>query len=126
MPRSPNDDHRVLPARPCLVFTTTTPLAAAVPYSADADGPLMMSIDSTSSGSRLVMPPAPVLTRILSITTNGSLLSDSDVVPRTRITGADPMTLEFCVTITPDARAASISDTLVIGADLAIESTVTL
>ena len=43
-------DHCVRPAFPLRVRITTTPFAAAVPYSAAAEGPLIMSTDSISSG----------------------------------------------------------------------------
>jgi hypothetical protein len=44
--------HFVLPARPRFVVICTTPFAAAVPYSAAAAGPLMISMSSMSSGFR--------------------------------------------------------------------------
>src|ERR1051325_10720874 len=50
-PRSTRARHWVFPTLPRLVLITMTPLAAWVPYRAAADGPLMMSIDSMSSGA---------------------------------------------------------------------------
>src|SRR5437667_6012239 len=52
MPCSAYTFHRALPGAPCLVVIRTTPLAASVPYSADAAGPFTTSIDSKSSGFR--------------------------------------------------------------------------
>src|SRR5437660_70601 len=44
--------HRVLPAVPRLVVIAITPLAASVPYRADADGPFTTSMEAISSGER--------------------------------------------------------------------------
>jgi len=49
-PRSANAVQRAGPGLPRFVLMTTTPLAASVPYRAAAEGPLMMSSDSISSG----------------------------------------------------------------------------
>ena len=54
------------PAAPRLVRISTTPLAASVPYSVEAEGPLTISIDSISSGLRSfrrlgLVPPIPML-----------------------------------------------------------------
>ena len=64
IPPSPNPDQRGELAVPRFVLMTMTPFAAAVPYNAAADGPLMMSTDSMSSGlswKRLMRTPALVL-----------------------------------------------------------------
>ena len=45
--------HLAAPARPFFVVTTTTPFAAAVPYSVAADGPFTISMSSISSGLKL-------------------------------------------------------------------------
>src|SRR3954466_14360196 len=60
-PPSAKPDQRGALAVPRFVLMTMTPFAAAVPYNADADGPLMMSRDSMSSGliwKRLMRTPA--------------------------------------------------------------------
>ena len=64
-PPSTNAFQRVGPGRPRLVRIWITPLAASVPYSAAADGPLTISIDSMSSGLKSlsregVCPPTPI------------------------------------------------------------------
>ena len=56
----------MIPARPFLVVTTMTPLAASVPYSVAADGPFTISMSSISSGESEFMklwfvPPTPGL-----------------------------------------------------------------
>ena len=91
-------DHRGAPVAPRLVFTTMTPLAAAVPYSAAADGPLMMSTLSIVSrieralsidrDARRRFPDSPEPSkRIPSTTTSGSLVSERELLPRMRIFG---------------------------------------
>ena len=74
---------------------TNTPLAAAVPYSADAEGPFRMSTDSISSGLiplKLLMrcvekfPGAGELSiRTPSTTISGSFDRDSELLPRIRM-----------------------------------------
>ena len=64
-PPSTNAVHFVGPGRPRFVRICITPFAASVPYRAAADGPLTISIDSTSSGLKSssrdgVCPPTPI------------------------------------------------------------------
>ena len=58
--------QRAGPGWPCFVLMMITPVEAAVPYSAAADGPLITSIVSISSGlmsfTRLgFVPPIPMV-----------------------------------------------------------------
>src|SRR5262245_30699088 len=118
-PVSPKIDHFVfLLASPRFVLTTITPFAAAVPYSAAADGPLMMSIDSISSAwrspTRLELVAklpvtVPLSTRTPSTIMSGSLVSDSDARPRTRIGWLAPAIPAPRKTWTPAVRALSNS-----------------
>src|SRR6266545_8247412 len=88
--------QRVGPGRPRLVLMMITPVDAAVPYSAAADGPLITSIDSISSGVMSLIrlgfvPPIPMLDELLALVIrtpsmmySGSLLSERPLVPRIR------------------------------------------
>src|SRR2546425_413346 len=132
MPCSAYRFHRALPGAPCLVVIRTTPLAASVPYSADAAGPFTTSIDSKSSGFRSLIrlggaqPTSQtpderfwLVMRIPSRTYTGSLVSDRLLVPRMRTRDGAPVTVPGR-TSTPAALAIRRSVTLVIGADLLI------
>ncbi len=78
-----------------------TPLAASVPYSVAADGPLTISMSSISSGESEFMklsfvPPTPGLIELEKYRTPstimiGALLRLSEFRPRMRITGAEPL-----------------------------------
>src|SRR6266849_5068874 len=98
--------HRAGPGLPRFVLMMTTPFAASVPYSAVADGPLMISSDSISSGFRSFTrlggaQPTPqmleerlaLMMRTPSTTYTGSLLSDRLFVPRMRTRDGLPVWL---------------------------------
>jgi hypothetical protein len=105
------------PGRPRLVRICTTPFAASVPYSAAADGPFTISMDSISSGLKSLMregawPPvrsseielAPLSTRIPSTTMMGSLVSERLLEPRIRIRLPVPVVPPLGSTSTPGTR----------------------
>src|SRR5438552_11290802 len=109
--------HRAGPGLPRFVLMTTTPFAASVPYSAVADGPLMTSSDSISSGFRsftrlggaqptlhTLEERFALLMRTPSTTYTGSLLSDKLFVPRMRTRDGLPVWLPGS-TCTPAAWA---------------------
>src|SRR5687768_12903035 len=84
------------PTRPRLVMIWITPVEASAPYNVAAAGPFTSSMDSMSSGSMscrrsYICPPVkntappPVATRTPSTYSSGSLLSEIDDTPRTRI-----------------------------------------
>ena len=92
----------MVPAFPFLVVMTMTPLAASVPYSVAADGPFTISMSSISSGVKLlrkpnVVPPllgalnVPEDARMPSTNTIGALLRLSELRPRMRMVGAEPV-----------------------------------
>ena len=125
----PDFDVRRPPRRsgpPRFVVITTTPFAAAVPYSAAADGPFTISMLSISSGlmsltrlgcappvKRLELPTSAVI-RMPSMTKIGSLLRLIDATPRMRVRLPEPVCVPV-VTTRFDVRAAIRSDTVVIG-----------
>ena len=102
------------PARPLRVVITSTPFAAAVPYSAEAAGPFRTSTFSISSGfmsvRRLaVWPPTaidelPLSARTPSMMTSGALLSDTEAEPRMRMRAPVPEVPLDCSTDTPEVR----------------------
>ncbi len=105
---------------------TTTPFAAAVPYSAAADGPFTISMFSISSGlmslirlgcappvNRLELPTSAVM-RTPSMMKIGSLLRLIDAIPRMRVRLPAPVCVPV-VTTRFDVLAASTSATVVIG-----------
>ena len=137
-PVSLNTRHCAGPARPFLVVTTITPLAACVPYNVAADGPFTTSIDSISSGFRLfIMLGAPVpipppkagdelSMRTPSTMISGSFESDAELMPRIRMR-APPPTLPLLESIdTPARRPLSTSSIDVIGSSFTNDETSTL
>src|SRR3954466_7765570 len=102
LPASPYQVQRVGPARPFFVVMTMTPFAASVPYSVAADGPFTISMSSISSGDIVlrklnVVPPLLGALKELesartpSTKTIGALPRLSELRPRIRIFGADPV-----------------------------------
>src|SRR2546425_8535240 len=94
--------QRVAPGLPRFVLMMITPVEAAVPYSAAADGPLTTSIDSISSGLMSLIrlgfvPPIPMLDELLALVMRtpsmmyrGSLLRDRLLLPRIRTHAPPP------------------------------------
>ena len=110
-----------------------TPLAAAVPYSAEAAGPLITSMLSMSSPFRssireIVWPARLIdkavlrlLTRTPSTISSGSFERLMLFEPRMRIREPSPLDPVELRTLTPGVRAASTVDRLVTDAGLSWE-----
>ena len=136
VPVSPNASHRVLPARPFFVVTWSTPFDAAVPYSAAAAGPLMISMLSMSSGLMSLMrdgnwPPTSIgddsgvlSSRTPSTMSSGSLESEMEFEPRMRTRVPAPLSPADVCTTTPGARELSASEKVLTAAVLICDASI--
>ncbi len=104
-----------------------TPLAAAVPYSAEAAGPFRISMLSMSSGFRSSMADGSwsrenpkdrglLSTRTPSITRSGAFDSEMELLPRIRIRAPAPVFPLLCVTTAPAVRPWIRSENVATGA----------
>ena len=105
-----------------------TPFAAAVPYSAAAAGPLMISMSSISSGLMSLKrdgswPPVPcaddcgeLSARMPSMMSSGSLESEIELEPRIRMREPAPISPAAVCTTTPGTRELSASERLLTAA----------
>ena len=126
-PCSTQKFQRVSPVVPRFVVIRITPFAASVPYSVAADGPLMISMFSISSGLMSLRrdgawPPVPSedeatppLARTPSMKMSGSFDSDTEFAPRMRMRVPVPVVPELWRMLTPAVRPCSRSERSEIG-----------